>query len=264
MYFGGGTPTILSYELLNRVFDMIPNFDKIPNKCIEASPSTLTLEHIELLAQNKFSFLSLGIQSLDEKLLKKYGRSTLSKEELISVCGKIRDANLFFNLDLICYLDKGDIRDLPQFEDELKYVLGYLKPNSVTIHQYYQSFFTIEKTKYLLEVINRILAIFGDYVSANSQMDVIQEELLKDTVKQAEYRLIRKKENEYRHYMWDKHASLPVEGYGILSIGYIPGCHTTSNVKKWYMKRLTERLSLRHKSIVQKLVNMIVTFLTME
>ena len=95
-------------------------------------------------------------------------------------------------------------------------------------------------------------------------MDVIQEELLKDTVKQAEYRLIRKKENEYRHYMWDKHASLPVEGYGILSIGYIPGCHTTSNVKKWYMKRLTERLSLRHKSIVQKLVNMIVTFLTME
>ena len=82
-------------------------------------------------------------------------------------------------------MDKGDIRDLPQFEDELKYVLGYLKPNSVTIHQYYQSFFTIEKTKYLLEVINRILAILGDYVSANSQMDVIQEELLKDTVKQA-------------------------------------------------------------------------------
>lgn len=79
VYFGGGTPTILSPKQLNQIFDMIPDFGKIPNKCIEASPNTLTLEHIELLARKKFSFLSLGIQSLDEKLLKRYGRRLFQK-----------------------------------------------------------------------------------------------------------------------------------------------------------------------------------------
>ena len=232
VYFGGGTPTILSPKQLDQIFDMIPDFDNIPNKCMEASPNTLTLEHIELLARNKFSFLSLGIQSLDEQLLRRYGRPTLSKEELISLCGKLQDANLYYNLDLICYLDRGDIRDLPQFEKELKYVLEYLKPNSVTIHQHFQSFWTIEKTKYLLEVINRILGIVGDYIWANSQMDVTQEELFMDTVNMAQYRLIRKPKSEYRHHMWDKYGFLPVDGYDILSIGYIPGCYTKSNVKK--------------------------------
>jgi hypothetical protein len=32
--------------------------------------------------------------------------------------------------------------------------------------------------------------------------------------------------------MWDKHATLPVQGYDILSLGYTKNCHTTSNVNK--------------------------------
>ena len=32
--------------------------------------------------------------------------------------------------------------------------------------------------------------------------------------------------------MWDKYATIPVEGYDILSLGYTAACHTTSNVDK--------------------------------
>lgn len=232
VYFGGGTPSILTTDQLSKIFDNIPYFDSIENKCIEASPATITSEHIKLFSDRHFSFLSVGVQSLDNKTLEKYSRPFVSIERLEEICDEVRETDIFLNLDLICYLNKGDIRDIPKFEEELRIVLERFRPHSVTIHQYYQSFFTTEKTYYLLEVLRRVIQDSKEYCFSDDSYELESNEIVLDTYKQAEYRLVRHEKNKYRHYMWDKYATIPVEGYDILSLGYTAACHTTSNVDK--------------------------------
>lgn len=71
-----------------------------------------------------------------------------------------------------------------------------------------------------------------EYCFSDNSYELETNEIILDTYKQAEYRLVRYEKKDYRHYMWDKYATLPVEGYDILSLGYTATCHTTSNVDK--------------------------------
>ena len=232
VYFGGGTPSILSPEQLRKEFSFIPNFDSIPNKCIESSPTTVTSEHIRLYEEKKFSFMSMGVQDLREEVLKKYGRPYVTRERLKELCDEINPTGIFLNLDFICYLDHGDIRDLVDFEKQIRYTLEVLQPTSVTIHQYYQSHFTTEKTKYLVDMLNRILCDHQDYTCVNSTLSMEDNDILQETLHEAEYRLAKKSRKNYSHYMWDKSPTLPIAGYDVLSIGFTSRCATTSTVNK--------------------------------
>lgn len=227
LYIGGGTPTVLSVEKLKEIFDLIPNFYKIPIKCIEASPETMTDSHIELFVENKFSFISVGVQSLDKMICKKQNRYHVTKEKLVELSKKLLQSEIYFNYDLICYMDKGDIRDLPQFSEDLMYIMKECQPSSITIHQLQQSNFTCEKTRMLQEVLKRAMETLKEYQCVNSLLR--EEDVYNDTVFQAEYR-IACRNYKFSHYMWNKYASLPVKGYDLLSIGYTNNIHTISNV----------------------------------
>lgn len=243
IYFGGGTPTILTVSQMEEIFKMIPNFDNVKTKCIEASPSTLSAEHIKLLQKYKFNFISVGIQSLDPHIQTLHNRKALSKKELAELSKLLTTSGIYFNYDMICYLIKGDLRDLREFYDEICFILEYCKPTSITIHQQYQAIFTIEKTKHLVRLINKVLMHFTDYECINSLLSEENNELALDTIYQAEYRLVQKKSRSFSHYMWNKYASLPVMGYDVLSLGYIDQCHTTSNVGNVVLNAIDGRLS---------------------
>lgn len=225
VYFGGGTPTIANAKVLRNVFEQIPGFINIPNKCIEASPHTLTTDHIALFKDYNFSFLSIGIQSLDKAVCAKHNRLHISHQELKNLSSYLRQMGIYFNYDIIAFLDKGDIRDLKGFENELSFILD-TRPSCVTIHQYYQSLFSTEKTKFLISLLRRLLESHKDYICPNSMLDL--EDAEDDVYYQAEYRLVSENYNYY-HYMWNKYASIPVQGYNILSIGYTNEFATVSN-----------------------------------
>ena len=228
VYFGGGTPTIAEAQVLEGVFNLIPNFERIPNKCLEASPHTLTVDHVDLLKKFNFSFVSIGIQTLEKSVCKKYNRQHVSHQELRNLSMYLKNNNIYFNYDLIAFLDKGDIRDLKSFEKDISIVLD-TKPSCVTIHQYYQSHFSIEKTKGLISLLSHVLSHHQDYICANSMLDPNDAEM--DVLYQAEYRLVSENYN-YHHYMWNKYASIPVQGYNILSLGYSKEYPTVSNSDK--------------------------------
>lgn len=228
VYFGGGTPTIAEAQVLESIFNLIPNFEMIPNKCIEASPHTLTVDHVSLLKQFNFNFISIGIQSLEKSVCSRYNRRYVSRQELSNLSTYLRSNGIYFNYDLIAFLDKGDIRDLKSFEKELDFVLD-TKPSCVTIHQYYQSHFSIEKTKGLISLLSNILLSHQEYICANSMLNPNDAEM--DVLYQAEYRLVSENYNYY-HYMWNKYASIPVQGYNILSLGYSKEYPTVSNSDK--------------------------------
>lgn len=225
VYFGGGTPTIANAKILRKVFESIPNFKEIPNKCIEASPHTLTMEHLSLFKEYNFNFISIGIQSLDKTICKKQNRLPITRQEIETLSLNLNKMEFYFNYDLIAFLDKGDIRDLKAFETELDFILK-TNPSCVTVHQYYQSFFNEEKTKALILLLKNSLSRNKNFSCSNSMLDI--DDVHNDVLYQAEYRLVSKNKN-YSHYMWNKYASIPVQGYNILSIGYTNEFSTVSN-----------------------------------
>ena len=238
VYFGGGTPTIVNAEILSNLFNSIPNFNKIPLKCIEATPNTLTSEHIDLFKKNNFNYVSIGIQSLNKEICEKHNRFYLNNMDFIKLSKTMQQSQLYFNYDFICFLDKGDIRDLLQFEKEIEYVMEYGKPSCINIHQYYQSTFTTERTRYLINTLKRLLEKHPNYICVNSLLD--DTEIEKDTLYNAEYKLVSKEYDLY-HYMFNKYAILPVEGYNILSIGYYKDQYTFSNAGNlWYCANTNE------------------------
>ena len=86
IYFGGGTPSILTIEDLRFLIDVVySNFKVIENPeiTIEANPDDLSKERIIELSNTKINRLSIGIQSFfedDLKLMNRAHNSTEAKE----------------------------------------------------------------------------------------------------------------------------------------------------------------------------------------
>jgi oxygen-independent coproporphyrinogen-3 oxidase len=103
IYFGGGTPSILSTEDIKFLIDEVYRNYKVvenPEITIEANPDDLTEERIIELSNNRVNRLSIGIQSFFEDDLKMMNRAHNSNEA--SKCLEI--ATKYFDnisLDLI-------------------------------------------------------------------------------------------------------------------------------------------------------------------
>ena len=83
IYFGGGTPSILSTEEINRLIETVySNFDVVehPEITLEANPDDLSEEKIKELAASKINRLSIGVQSFFERDLKLMNRAHNAEE----------------------------------------------------------------------------------------------------------------------------------------------------------------------------------------
>jgi oxygen-independent coproporphyrinogen III oxidase len=83
IYFGGGTPSILSVEDLRFLIDSVYKNYKVvenPEITVEANPDDLTENQIIELSKNKVNRLSIGIQSFFEDDLKLMNRAHNSEE----------------------------------------------------------------------------------------------------------------------------------------------------------------------------------------
>ena len=77
VYFGGGTPSTLTHEQLQKILGTIKrNYTLSPSAeiTIEANPDDLTPEYLTTLRSLSFNRLSMGIQSFDDTQLKALGR----------------------------------------------------------------------------------------------------------------------------------------------------------------------------------------------
>lgn len=104
VFFGGGTPTVLSEKCFKNIFDGIrKNFMLAPSAeiTVEANPGTLTAEKVASMVDRGVNRLSLGVQSFQDEELKTLGRIH-DTEEAIRSAKMIRAAGIEnFSLDLI-------------------------------------------------------------------------------------------------------------------------------------------------------------------
>lgn len=83
LYIGGGTPTALSAQQLEFLLDgLTKNLDlsALEELTIEANPGDLDSDKIAVLKKSAVNRVSLGVQTFDDKMLKKIGRSHLEKD----------------------------------------------------------------------------------------------------------------------------------------------------------------------------------------
>jgi oxygen-independent coproporphyrinogen-3 oxidase len=134
VYFGGGTPSLLSISQLSRLFDGLQAtaaWDGLEEASFECAPSSVTEAKLRVLRAAGITRLSLGVQQLDDDVLRKNGRAHGIKDVLRAYERIQRVGFDIVNLDLIVGL-VGETEE--SFFNSLDQMIG-LAPDSVTLYQ---------------------------------------------------------------------------------------------------------------------------------
>ena len=146
IYFGGGTPSLLSEEDLNRIFEtLFTSFRVSPlaEITLEANPDDLSPEKIQVLKKTPINRLSIGIQSFRDEDLRFMKRAHNAKEALSSIksCKQAGFTNLSVDLiygtpgmDTSAWLENLNIA----FDLDIPHISSYaltVEPNTELHHQ---------------------------------------------------------------------------------------------------------------------------------
>lgn len=106
LYFGGGTPSILSVRAWEKIVDLFEkNFSFAPDAevTIEANPASISRDHVDLWRSWRARRVSLGVQSFDDRELSFLGRlhdssRARASAEMVARSGVALSIDLIFGL----------------------------------------------------------------------------------------------------------------------------------------------------------------------
>jgi oxygen-independent coproporphyrinogen-3 oxidase len=103
LYVGGGTPTVLPADLLDRLLDAI--FARLTREegashTVESSPESVSEEHLRVLRAHGIERVSMGIQSLDPAVLDAAHRRH-GPEQALGACERLVSGGFVTNVDLM-------------------------------------------------------------------------------------------------------------------------------------------------------------------
>ena len=204
IYIGGGTPTVLNLNQLEKLLNLTNLFNK---EIIEFTVETnvdLSLDKIKLLKKYGVNRISIGVQTVNNKYLKFLNRNH-TKEDVIKLVNLLKQHNFNINVDLI-YAIPGET--LEELKKDLDFILS-LDINHISTYSL---------------IIEPHTKLYIDNVT-NIDEDLDYEM----------YKLINKKLNKYNHYEISNYAiknyeskhnlvywnNLNYYGFGIGASGYI-------------------------------------------
>jgi len=122
IYFGGGTPSLLSAAEINRIFNEIQKIHIVsssPEITLETNPDDLTGMWINDLNKTPFNRLSIGVQSFSDADLKYLNRVHTGKQALKAIKNVLNAGYENLGIDLIYGIptltQKGWLRNLELF-----------------------------------------------------------------------------------------------------------------------------------------------------
>ena len=133
IYFGGGTPSLLSYKNFECIFKVIYNIYTVSPQAeitLEANPDDLTPQYITMLRKLPFNRLSIGIQTFHERTLKILNRRH-SATQAIKAFKDCRSAGFDnISIDLIYGLPE---ESLASWEEDLNQTI-ILRPEHISAY----------------------------------------------------------------------------------------------------------------------------------
>ncbi|MBN1899355.1 MAG: radical SAM protein [Spirochaetes bacterium] len=123
VYFGGGSPSFLKIKDLDGLFKKIYSSFRIRSDAqiiFEGTPRDLNSENLSLIARHGVNRLTIGVQSLDPKVITRMKRPQ-TKRDFIQVFKTARRLGIpYINIDLIAGLEGQSVKS---FLSDLKTVL---------------------------------------------------------------------------------------------------------------------------------------------
>jgi len=128
IYIGGGTPTILTPEQLDRLLSVI-NY-KVSEFTVECGrPDTITKEKLDVLSKYNVTRISINPQTFCNKTLKEIGRKHTSAD-ILEAYKLALNYNFQINMDLIAGLGS---ESLTTFKKSLNKAIQFA-PDNITVH----------------------------------------------------------------------------------------------------------------------------------
>lgn len=160
VYIGGGTPTILSTQQLERILSTVNGClgnTKLAEFTVEGGrPDTITEEKLSILKKYGVDRISVNPQSLNDDVLLKIGRSHTVKDFYDAYHIVLNSGINIVNTDLIAGLD-GD--SLESFKNTIDKIID-LNPQNVTVHS-----FSVKKSAQILKDNCDIYNLNGDFAA---------------------------------------------------------------------------------------------------
>lgn len=241
MYMGGGTPTILTAEQMDRVLTAVD--ESVPlgeerERTVEAGrPDTITDDMLAVLAAHGVDRISVNPQTMQDRILKLISRFH-SAASVYEAFGKIRRHSFqTVNMDFICGLPGQTIEDM---EENLQTICQLL-PENVTIHTLAvkrgSPFFRREKEFCLPseEAVERMLSMAGETLRSLGYHPyyLYRQKYMTDDFANVGYALPGH-DSAYNIQMIGEHQHVVSAGPGAVSKAVVPpGFH----LKKLYMPR---------------------------
>lgn len=233
IFLGGGTPTSLSPKQLERLFVLIK--ESIPSDYLEeftseANPDELTEEKLIVMKNNGVNRLSLGVQSFDEDILNRLGR-THSNEHVYQTIQLAKDIG-FTNISIdLMYGLPGQTMD--QWEDSLHKALALNLP-----HYSAYSLIVEPKTVFYNLMTKGKLHLPGEDLEAD-MYDVLMKEMELKGINQYEISNFAQPgfHSKHNNLYWD---NMFYAGFGAGAHGFVQGIRygNIGPIKK-YMDTIT-------------------------
>lgn len=198
IYFGGGTPSTLSMEQLQKICDTIYATYKVsdtPEVTIECNPDDLTPKFLAQLRSLPFNRISMGVQSFNDAQLKRLGRRHNADKAREAVHNAREAGYKNISIDLIFALPGST---LTEWEHDLYSAIA-LSPDHLSAYN-----LTYEDGTPLHRALER-----GDFAELSEEENIEQFQML----------IAKLKEAGYNHYEISNFAK--------------PGCESRHNSSYW-------------------------------
>jgi len=129
IYFGGGTPFLLSADDIEKILNCF-NFDKQTEITLELNPTNIKKEKLQDLKSLGINRLSIGVQSFNNNILREIGRLH-NKNDVFETIEFIKQSGFSnYSIDLIYGLPYQNIEI---WENDLNEALK-IKPNHISLY----------------------------------------------------------------------------------------------------------------------------------
>jgi oxygen-independent coproporphyrinogen-3 oxidase len=170
IYFGGGTPSLLSKTEFYLIYHTILQYFTIeanPEITLEANPDDLTDDYLQMLSTTPINRLSIGIQSFFDEDLQYMNRAHNSTQALQSLSKALE-----LGFEVSCDLIYGTPSlSNTQWQENLK-ILTDLKVGHISAYA-----LTVEPTTALNSLIQRKKMVAPDETVAARQMEILMQHL---------------------------------------------------------------------------------------
>ena len=209
-FWGGGTPTLMSAEIMRNIFDLIPNFKECPRKLMEFHMCDWTKEQLDVVSEYNFNTVIACVQSFDREVVKQQKRRAPKNNDVIYNFLDYANNKGLFTMSDIIFFDTGDVnRDLDRLSSDMQKLADH-DISEISVQTIFD-----EVGKYDVQVTKRV----NEFLHLNTQYHTGWEREDSDSdFADATGRKVRKEDKIYKKEIdWDEMSQQDIHLDGLMT-----------------------------------------------